>query len=83
MSTIFFCAATNPIPDRDRAKVPESHPRQWADCSYSAYTGRPAACFPNPTHGSGWIIQAQPTQVHTWDSSFSGPSLPRGARVER
>src|SRR6266850_502514 len=39
----------------------ESHPREWVDCSSPAYIGRPIHCFPNPTHGSGWIVQVLPT----------------------
>ncbi len=45
-----------------RGLLPESHPRQWVDGSSSTYKPRAAACFPNPTHGSGWMVQAQPTQ---------------------
>src|SRR5207244_6992667 len=42
--------------------IPESHPRQWVDRSSSAYKEMPRASSPNPTHGSGWIVQVQPTK---------------------
>src|SRR5882724_6986630 len=42
-------------------KLRESHPREWVDRSGPAYKRRPLACFSNPTHGSGWIVQVQPT----------------------
>src|SRR5882724_13088265 len=42
-------------------KLREYHPRQWVDSSGPAYKRRPLACFSNPTHGSGWIVQVQPT----------------------
>src|SRR5207244_6992668 len=41
--------------------IPESHPRQWVDRSSPAYKEMPRASSPNPTHGSGWIVQVQPT----------------------
>ncbi|MFY9554772.1 MAG: hypothetical protein WAV47_08675, partial [Blastocatellia bacterium] len=47
---------------------PESHPRQWVEVSNPTYTGRqPIRArvwrrIPNPTHGSGWKFQIQPTQ---------------------
>src|SRR5882724_11904080 len=40
----------------------EYHPREWADPSSPAYKRGPLACFLNPTHGSGWIVQVQPTK---------------------
>ena len=40
----------------------ESHPRKWVDRSSPAYKTKAARCFPNPTHGSGWIVQVQPTK---------------------
>ena len=45
-----------------RLPPPQSHPRKWVDRSSSAYnnTGR-SLLFRNPTHGSGWIVQALPT----------------------
>src|SRR5262245_59407030 len=38
----------------------QSHPRQWVDVSSSTYQ-RSVDQFVNPTHSSGWIVQAQPT----------------------
>jgi hypothetical protein len=44
------------------ACVPEYHPRQWVDRSSPAYTeGGVSPASPNTTHGSGWIVQVQPT----------------------
>jgi hypothetical protein len=34
-----------------------------------------ASCA-NPTHGSGWIVQVQPTKRRTRNVPFSSPSLP-------
>src|SRR6185369_3087009 len=39
----------------------EYHPRQWVDRSNPAYKRRPSAASGNTTHGSGWIVQIQPT----------------------
>jgi glycine cleavage system H lipoate-binding protein len=40
----------------------EYHPRQWVDRSGAAYRGRTSRFHPRiPTHGSGWIVQVQPT----------------------
>src|SRR5947199_317472 len=50
------------IPEvRDSCETPEYHPRQWVDRSSPAYKRGPINCFPNTTHGSGWIVQVQPT----------------------
>ena len=69
---------------------PEYHPRQWVDCSSPAYTGRPRDCIPNTTHGSGWIVQAQPKERRPplWFSFSQSPSTgpgesPRRARERR
>src|SRR6185436_1734663 len=42
--------------------VCESHPRKWVDRSGPAYTEAGCQSFANPTHGSGWIVQVQPTR---------------------
>src|SRR5437867_2377078 len=44
------------------ALFPKYHPRKWVDCSSSAYRKCSWPCFPNTTHGSGWIVQVQPTR---------------------
>src|SRR6266478_2498516 len=50
-------------------RVLESHPRQWVDGSDPTYT-RPRTGFFNPTHGSGWMVQIQPTRDHAPGSSI-------------
>jgi hypothetical protein len=44
--------------------------------------GIPVFSSGNPTHGSGWIVQVQPTQGRTRDSHFSSPVL-HSRREER
>src|SRR6266403_2177887 len=41
----------------------KSHPREWVDGSDPTYI-RARTAFWNPTHGSGWIVQIQPTYEH-------------------
>src|SRR6266849_3470854 len=36
------------------SKLPKSHPRQWVDRSYSAYTERPIDCFAK-SHPRQWV----------------------------
>src|SRR5262245_50886715 len=43
-----------------RQDFAQSHPRQWVDASSSAYQ-RSLDHSVNPTHGSGWIVQGQPS----------------------
>src|SRR5881397_2555283 len=47
----------------------KSHPREWVDGSDPTYT-RPRTAFFNPTHGSGWMVQIQPTRDHAPRSSI-------------
>src|SRR6266481_5594928 len=44
-------------------RVLESHPREWVDGSDPTYI-RARTAFLNPTHGSGWMVQIQPTREH-------------------
>src|SRR6266481_966949 len=44
-------------------RVLESHPREWVDGSDPTYQ-RARSAFLNPTHGSGWMVQIQPTREH-------------------
>src|SRR5262245_14129853 len=54
----------------------KSHPRQWVDVSSSAYQ-RSVDHFVNPTHGSGWIVQAEPTGASP--DPLSDPTQAAGA----
>ena len=45
----------------------ESHPRQWVDRSSPAYDESARDLPENPTHGSGWIVQALPTMISERD----------------
>ena len=52
--------------------LPKSHPRQWVDRSSPAYTEHARDLSRNPTHGSGWIVQARPTQ----STHATSPEIP-------
>ncbi len=43
----------------------KSHLREWVDVSVPTYQMR-ARPSENPTHGSGWIVQIQPTRRVIW-----------------
>jgi len=51
------------LQEQSRRLSSESHPRQWVDDSSPAYKNSLGDSVPNPTHGSGWIVQAQPTRT--------------------
>src|SRR2546426_12694274 len=59
--------------------LPESHPRQWVDRSSPAYRRRHPRCSPNPTHGSGWIVQVRPTDAGTRDAPRIPPTAVGGS----
>ena len=40
-------------------RLPESHPRQWVDCSDTAYTGRPIDRF-FESHPREWVDRSSP-----------------------
>src|SRR5262249_16310093 len=61
MSTIAGTAAT----ERPSPKLLQDHPRQWVDRSSAAYRGCVGKRPWNPTHGSGWKLQIQPT-IGSW-----------------
>src|SRR2546427_3980422 len=49
---------------------------QWVDRSGPAYKRRPPDGSSNPTHGSGWIVQVQPTKRRRLDLFFEYHPLP-------
>jgi hypothetical protein len=66
------------LPRKTDRLLPEYHPRQWVDCSSPTYPERPIDCFPNTTHGSGWIVQVRPTQKDRSTASRIPPTAVGG-----
>ena len=61
--TLSFALADAPGSVGEKGHFPKSHQQQLVDRSSPTYLRRFAVTFVNPTNGSWWIVQVQPTFV--------------------